>query len=378
MLKLLLSKEDKETSVYEYKTAKGKRYYVKCGNHTKRGFTSKREAKKAEKELKKLALIEEIQEEQEDRSLYFSNVAKEYLENISSLSEVKIGTIRKRHNMVEKVILPNVKDKPINKFTKKDCMAFRLKIKNTEYSTSQKNQILQTFKQIFKYAKRYLDVDNDPSFVIDPFKKTFEDKMKKKEKDDYMWTSDDFDKFIACVDGMQYKAFFTILFYTGMRLGEIQALRWKDFDGHSLHIYKALSKESGTGHLHLSTPKTVNSVRDVELGSDLSRYLSNYKERKMQCAGFNEDWYIFGDTKYLSRTTLTRKKDQAVEKAGVSRMTLHEFRHAHASNLIANGANIVSVSRRLGHSSVTITLDNYTHLMNKNDQDLINKLGFSK
>ncbi len=368
----LFRKEENDTSIYEYKTAQGKRYYVKCGNHTLRGFRNKKEAKKAERDLKRKTLLEETEEE----SLYFSEVAQEYLENIINVSDVKAGTIRKRQNMVERGILPNITDKPINKVTKKDCMIFRSKVKSMDYSTSQKNQILQTYKAIFKYAKTYLDLKYDPSFVIESFKKTFDDKMKKKEKDNHMWSVEEFNQFIQYVDNDIYRAFFTLLFFTGMRLGEIQALQWKDFDGHSVYIYKAFSKECGKNHLQLSTPKTVNSVRHVELGEELSLYLQQFKQSRRNRKGFNEEWFIFGDEKQISRTTITRHKDKAIEEAGVPRMTLHEFRHAHASNLIANGANIVSVSHRLGHSSVSITLDTYTHLINQNDTDLLNRLGY--
>ncbi len=368
----LFRKEVYDTPIYEYKTAHGKRYYVKCGNRTLRGFHTKREAKKAERELKKKVLLEV----EEDKSLYFSTVAREYLENISSVSDVKAGTIRKRKNLIERGVLPNITDKPIDKITKKDCMQFRARVKGTDYSTSQKNQILQTYKAVFKYARVYLDLPYDPSFVIETFKKTFDDKMKKKEKDNHMWTVDDFNQFIQYVEDDVDKAFYTVLFFTGMRLGEIQALQWKDFDGHSVYIYKAFSKECGQHHLQLSTPKTVNSVRHVELGPELSLYLQEFKKTRQNQKGFSEEWFIFGDRVQLARTTLTRHKDEAIQKAGVPRMTLHEFRHAHASNLIASGANIVSVSHRLGHSSVSITLDTYTHLVNQNDTDLLDRLGF--
>ena len=371
----LFRKEVHDTPIYEYKTTQGKRYYVKCGNHTLRGFRTKREAKQAERELKKKILLEEAETE-EPEGLYFSQVAMEYLNSISSMSEVKPGTIRKRKNMIDRAILPSIKDKPIDKITKKDCMIFRAKIKALDYSTSQKNQILQTYKAIFKYAKVYLDLTNDPTFVIESFKKTFDDKMKKKEKDNHMWSVEDFNQFIQYVDTEIYQAFFTLLFFTGMRLGEIQALQWKDFDGHSVYIYKAFSKECGAHHLQLSTPKTVNSVRHIELGEELSLYLQKFKLSRRNQKGFSEEWFIFGDEKCLSRTTIARHKDIAIKKAGVPRMTLHEFRHAHASNLIANGANIVSVSHRLGHSSVSITLDTYTHLSNQNDTDLLDRLGF--
>lgn len=384
MLKLF-QKEDNYISTYKYDTANGKRYYVKCGNLTKRGFKTKKEAITYEKELKRKALylvkdLDDLSEIKED-SVYFYDVINDYVELLDAETDVKYGTNRKKKEMIKYAIQPNFQNKPLNTITAKDCVIFRSKIKNTGYSTSQKNQILQTFKAIFKHAKKYMNYEKDPTYVVEPFKKTFEDKMKKKKKDEHIWTNEDFVKFIAKVDKKQYKVFFTVLFYTGIRLGEAQALQWNDLDGEVLHIYKAMSKECAgqANRLIKSSPKTVNSIRDIHIGEELELYLLDYKKSLQEAnPNFSDEWYMFGGENYISRTSATRYKDKAIKASGVPRITLHEFRHAHASNLIASGANIVSVSRRLGHSSVSITLDTYTHLLDRDESEIISKIQFKK
>lgn len=265
----------------------------------------------------------------------------------------------------------------MEKFTERDCVAFRKKIKETKYSTTHKNDTLREFKAIFKHGRRYFGLKNDPTYVIDPFKKTFDDRMKIRERDARIWTDEQFAEFISCVDDERYRVFFIVLFYTGIRLGEAQALKWSDLDGTILHIYKSLSKTGGNYYLCETNPKTASSIRDIDIGPELALYLDEYKKKlKQEHNDFDDEWYLLGGQRYISRTSAARYKDIAIEKAGVPRMTLHDFRHAHASNLIAKGVNVVSVSRRLGHSSVNITLDVYTHLIDRDETEIVNNLNF--
>lgn len=372
MLKLF-QKEDNYISIVRYESANGKRYCVKCGNHTKRGFKTKTEAKQYEKELKKKVEGEIFKPQMP----YFKQVALDYMQVINAESDITYGTNQKKWEMLNYVIFVKVPNHRMDTFTERDCVIFRKKVKDMHYSTSHKNEILRLFKAIFRHAVRYFHLEKDVSYVVEPFKSTFEDKMAKKKRDERIWTDDIFNKFIQYVDGENYKVFFTVLFYTGIRLGEAQALKWKDLDGDVLHIYKALSKSGGDYYLCETDPKTANSIRDIEIGSELQLYLETYKEKLIAMnPDFTDEWYIFGNKTHISRTSATRHKDIAIEKAGVPRMTLHDFRHAHASNLIAKGVNIVTVSRRLGHSSVSITLDIYTHLLDKKEDDFTEKLGF--
>lgn len=75
----------------------------------------------------------------------------------------------------------------------------------------------------------------------------------------------------------------------------------------------------------------------------------------------NFDYFVFGGIKPLSPTTINRYKLKACEKANLRPITLHQFRHSHATLLLHNGIIINEISRRLGHSNVSTTLNVYTH-----------------
>lgn len=193
----------------------------------------------------------------------------------------------------------------------------------------------------------------------------------KEGSENCVWSPEEFEKFISYVNNPTYSLFFTVLYYTGVRLGEAQALTWNDFDGEYIHITKSVTKKTNKGTYEIKEPKSESSIRKVSLGRSLSKYLMSYKAIQEKIEGFKNDWFIFGGTKPLPCTSITRYKDRAVNESGVKRIRIHDFRHSHASYLICSGCNIVAVSKRLGHENVEITLETYTHLISKNEDEAI-------
>ena len=352
-------------SVYKYKTKKGERWYVKIGNTTKRGFKKKSDAKNYEKLLS-------MKSETPERFMSFFDVIHDYLENGNK--NVTYGTYAKKEVVCRNIIIPNTKDKNIYDIDELDCRSFRNKVESLKYSTEYRNYILRVYKSIFIHAKKYYKLKNPPTYVLDSFQSTFEEKLKKKEKEMHVWSNDEFKKFIQYVDRKTYKAFFTVLFQTGLRLGEIQALTWNDYQDGLLNINKSLTPKTNKGAYEIKEPKTASSVRKVALGDNLNSYLKNYKETQEKIPGFDTNWFIFGGINPLPSTSITRIKDNAIKQAGLIRISIHEFRHSHASNLISAGMNIVAVSRRLGHSNIEMTLNRYTHLMQENEKQVIEYL----
>ena len=118
-------------------------------------------------------------------------------------------------------------------------------------------------------------------------------------------------------------------------------------------------------------PKNFSSIRDVSINKSLNDYLLSIKEKEKKKDNYSDTWFIFGGEKPLSRTSIERVKNAAVKMSGVKKIRLHYFRHSHASILIGEGVDIVAVSKRLGHSNVGMTLKVYTHLLDKNDDKLV-------
>ncbi len=93
--------------------------------------------------------------------------------------------------------------------------------------------------------------------------------------------------------------------------------------------------------------------------------------------GFNDDWYLFGNTDPITNRKLRHRKNKVCKLAEVKPIRIHDFRHSCASLLINNGANVTVVAKYLGHTKIEETLNTYTHLFNSalNEVvDLIDKL----
>ncbi|MBQ6492530.1 MAG: site-specific integrase [Erysipelotrichaceae bacterium] len=352
-----------------YQDKKRKTYYVKYYldgvSNTKRGFRTKKEAKEFEEGLRN-GTITKIQ------NIRFKSLAYDFLSYFKS--GVAYGTYQKAKRLIDAVIIPNLHNKCMGDISELDCLKLREFVGSQNYSTSYKNDILWIFKAIFRHAECFYRMKENPAKNIERFRKTTAEKLKRKDKETNIWTEDEFERFLNCVGQDMYKVLFLTLYYTGMRKGEILALKWSDFDGEFISVNKSLTRKTEKGSYEIKDPKNEYSYRDISLNRSLAEYLMEYKGKEMKCIGFKESWYMFGRSKPIAENTLTRVKDRAAKEAGVKRITIHEFRHSHASNLIANGVNIVAVSRRLGHSDINMTLSRYTHLLKKSDKELTDNL----
>lgn len=161
---------------------------------------------------------------------------------------------------------------------------------------------------------------------------------------------------------------------TGMRRGELLALRWRnvDFDRAVLKVEHSL-EQTKTG-LRFKTPKSAKGLRSISLPPSAVALLSQHRREQLELRislGLgkpSDDALVFCNHsgEPISPSCLTVQWSQAISRTGL-KVSFHSLRHSHASALIAAGIDVVSVSRRLGHSSPSITLDIYSHLFRETD-----------
>lgn len=227
------------------------------------------------------------------------------------VSKVTYGTYHKTECMIKTIVEPNIENKNIQDIDELECRYFRERIEKLEYSTAYKNEILNTYKMLFKHAKRYFHLKDDPTYVIDPFKKPFQEKLQKRKRETNIWSDNEFKRFIAKVDKDAYKELFVILYYTGMRLGEALALTWNDFYGGQLHIEKSLTRKTKNGPYEIKEPKNIASYRNVYLGKYLNDHLKEFQKREMNKKGYCSKWFIFGGSSPLPQTKYRSCKKQS-------------------------------------------------------------------
>jgi integrase len=167
-----------------------------------------------------------------------------------------------------------------------------------------------------------------------------------------------------------YYALFYVAIFTGMRRSEILALRWSDIDLLLCQVYvtRTLHHLRG-GSIVFRAPKTAKGRRMISLSPSASLVLREHKEKhKLDQAMLGispkDDDLVFSDLngKPLLPNTVTHAWIKLVRRIGLQGIRLHDARHSHASLMLKAGTHPKIVQERLGHSSVTITLDTYSHV----------------
>ena len=173
--------------------------------------------------------------------------------------------------------------------------------------------------------------------------------------------------------------------YSGIRIGELCALQWKDIDfkNNILHINKTLQRvyindtEIHSSKIVITEPKTHNAERDIPISKEFANELKKYKTEP-------EHYLLSCSNKWIEPRTYRRFFERISKKANIERINFHGLRHTFATNCIKLGIDYKTVSELLGHATVNITLNLYVHpqmsqkkkcinLVCKNFQEKINK-----
>ena len=183
------------------------------------------------------------------------------------------------------------------------------------------------------------------------------------------WTVEEFNDFIDAIkDRPESVVMFSILFWTGMRSGEMLALTESDFDFSvpSVSITKNYARHEKQDLI--LEPKTPKSRRVILIHGALANMVKLYISRLY---GISSNDRIFaGVTKY----TLSREMDRGCKRSGVKRIRVHDLRHSHASLLIELGYSPLLIAERLGHENIETTLQTYSHLYPNKQRELVTRL----
>lgn len=168
-----------------------------------------------------------------------------------------------------------------------------------------------------------------------------------------------------------FYVFFNIAYYTGLRKGEIHALRWVDINKNYLSVKHSITQKLKGKEDVETPPKNKSSIRTLQIPLPLLKILKEHKKRQMQLPSFSEDSRVLGDGKCLRDTTIQKRNILYSSLANVKTIRIHDFRHSHASLLANMGINIQEVAKRLGHTKVEITWNTYSHLYPKEEEKAV-------
>ena len=344
------AEKDKKTGKwliqYRYTDWQGKRR-----KSTKRGFATKREA---EEWLRNFLITQKA-----DFDMKFEDFWKIYCADMET--RLREHTMRTKKYIVELKILPYFGNKRVNDITAADIRQWQNELIKMGYSPTYLKTINNQLSAIFNYAVRYYDLKSNPCAKAGSMGKS------KAEEMDF-WTGEEFRKFIDSVMNkrLSYMAFM-ILYWTGMRLGELLALNPKDVDLEKRTIsitksYQRLGKKNV-----ITPPKTSKSKRVITIPEFLAADIKDYMDSLYD---LQEDDRLFPITKYY----LEHEMQRGIKESGVKRIRVHDLRHSHASMLIELGFSPLEIANRLGHEKVETTLNTYAHLYPNKQTKLAERL----
>ena len=337
-------------------------YVIDADAHRKEKRLSGYRTKKAANEayLEYLKDIEKMREkEREEKSkIPFREVYARFLEN--ERTKLKESSYNDLVGATNLHIIPTFGEKIISEIKPLDILNWQNNVLSS-FSYNYKSKIRTRLSSIFKFAEIYYDLPNNPMRRVAPLKN------KEAKKEMLFWTYEEFSRFVEKVESPVYKLFFTALFLSGCRKGELMAVGADDIDleKSTLSISKSITTKTNAGPWEVTTPKNNASYRTIYMPKSLLEKMIDLQKQ-------NGGRFIFGGAAPLPTTTIDRVLRTAAEKAGVKRIRVHDFRHSSASYLVSSGATIVAISKRLGHSNIEQTLNTYSHLM-PSDQDLISR-----
>ncbi len=199
----------------------------------------------------------------------------------------------------------------------------------------------------------------------------------KKAKEMQVLTRDEMQRFIMQAKADGYFELFLLELCTGMRRGEIVALKWEDLNMQTGKLHISRQATMAKGQIHISAPKTKTSIRTIILPPDIVKILSVYKKtvnsRWMFPSPIKEDAprHPAGVLNILYRT---------LEKAECKHIRFHDLRHTFATTALANGMDVKTLSAIIGHISSETTLNIYTHITDNMQRNAANKIeqGFGR
>ena len=271
-------------------------------------------------------------------------------------AEYKSTTAYSKMLVFNKYVLPSLKVRYVKDISNVYLVSINAKLGRKADST--KRSIIKTAKIFFNFIKRFNPQDLDISILRVPRSDEHKD-----ERDVSFYSVEEFSKFLSVITDIQHQLLFSLLFYYGLRIGELRGIKWKDFlyRGKGLRIQRALSGKTGLGKSIVISPKTRSSSRTYPMLDPISSLLLLQADKRVP------DEFIFGTSDkpedVMGDTTIRRLNEKYARLAKVKRITIHSFRHSCASYLINAGMDYMLVSNWLGHSSPSVTLSTYAHLL---------------
>lgn len=322
----------------------------------KRGFPTKKTAAEWERQF--------LMQKQANIDMTLESFVKLYEQDVKP--KLKLNTWLTKESIIQKKILPYLGKRKLSEITARDIISWQNEMR--ELTDSNGNTLSITYLKtihnqmsaIFNHAIKFYGLQ------INPAAKAGSMGEKEAQEMDF-WTKEEFLKFIdAMMDYPIYYYAFEMLYWCGLRLGELLALTPDDFDFNAGTVSITKSYQRIKKQDVITSPKTKKSIRIIQMPEFLTQEIQDYLKRLY---GVEYDSRIFP----LTKNGLKRHMEKGCKASGVKVIRIHDLRHSHVSLLIDMGFSALAIADRVGHESIDITY-RYAHLFPTRQTEMAAKL----
>ena len=352
MIKAIRQNKKTKTWEFDYKDLRGKR-------KSKKGFRTKAEAEKAQAKI-----YEDLNKGvcPANEKTTFREAAELFMRLHASVN-CKPSTNDGYRGYLKNHLVPYFGDRQLNEITTLEVKEFIKQMIDTGRLNSTINKYMRLMSEIYSFMMDSDVVGRNPLARIKSLKETKNDKIRALSTIEI--------QALLTKTKKIYPDFYPLLFtalFTGMRQGELMALTWDSINW----ITKKITIDKNYTHGRLGTPKT-GKIRLVDMSQELENVL---REWRLACP-ISEYNLVFpnSDGNYLDVHNMAKRRFKpALSRAGIEAIRFHDLRHTFASQLLAKGAPMKYVQHQLGHSSIKMTMDLYTHLLPEVTEQCVNLL----
>lgn len=351
-------KEEKTNTwrvIYRYTDWNGERKQSQ-----KRGFKTKREAQAWEREqLNKMG---------SDLDMTFKSFVEHYTKDMRV--RIKENTWATKEHIIESKLMPYFGKLKMCNITAQQIISWQNEMMNYKdhngkgYSPVYLKTIHNQLSAIFNHAAKYYNLRENPCVKAGSM-------GKKKNREMLFWTKEEYMKFSEAVMDKPISFYaFEVLYWTGIREGELLALTPADFDFEKYTMTINKSFQHLNGRDLITTPKTEKSNRVIRIPKFLAEKMQEYLKSLYNVQPQDRMFPI-------TKSYLYREMQRGSKESGVKRIRIHDIRHSHISHLIDLGFSPTAIADRVGHESIDITL-NYAHLFPSKQVEMADKLDLER
>lgn len=298
---------------------------------------------------------------------------EQWLEEVHKPS-IRIGTYKGYRGYLDKHILPALGHIPIQKLTPQHVQAFYSRKQQEGLSAKSVNNIHGMLHKALDHAVRWGLAPRNVCDAVSLPKQSRHETQPLTEKQAR--------QLLVSAQGHKLEGLLTLAITSGMREGELLALKWQDinFDARSLHIRHSMGYIPGQGYLEFE-PKTSKGRRKIVLPPFVCEALKQHRTRQLEARlKVGTRWQdhdlvfcnIYGG--YLDPAHLRQRFDKLLKDAGLPDVRFHDLRHSAATILLSMGVPAKVVQEILGHSQISMTMDIYSHVLPDMQQEAMAKM----